>query len=306
MSLLAAGASGGSIQELARQLGVTQDVAYLGGPLRIVVILVTALLVTRLVPRLCRRLVSSLQLRSPLRRATLRADNRAATIASVLASVFRVFVWSIALLTILGEVGINLAPFVATATVAGAAIGFGAQSLVRDFLSGLLIVVEDQYGVGDSVSVGDTSGIVEGLSLRTTRLRASDGVVWYIPNGEIRKLGNSSEGYNQALVDIEVPLGTDLTRASELAATEAAAMAAEPEWRDVILEPPTLWGVQAQTHEAVTIRVVARTKAGEHLRTARAMRSRIIERLRREGVAWATAASPASAPPSASPDGASD
>jgi small-conductance mechanosensitive channel len=296
---------GGSIHELACRLGAGDSLAksaqdLLAGPLRILVVIVTAFVVTRLVPRMARRLVGSLQLRTPLRRAGLVADNRAATIASVLASVFRAIVWALAFLTILGVVRINLAPFVATATVVGAAVGFGAQSLVKDFLSGLLIVIEDQYGVGDSVTVGDTSGTVEGLSLRTTRIRSLDGVVWYVPNGEIRKVGNSSEGYNQAIVDVIVPAGTDVARAAEVAGDEARAMAADPEWRDVILEPPAVWGVQEQTHEAVTIRVVARTKGGEHLRTARAMRSGIIERLVREGVAWSAAPAPA---PAASADG---
>jgi moderate conductance mechanosensitive channel len=295
---------GGSIHELACRFGASDSLAksaqdLLAGPLRILLVLITAFAVTRLVPRLTRRLVSSLQMRTPLRRTSLVAENRAATIASVLASVFRGIVWALAFLTILGVVRINLAPFVATATVVGAAVGFGAQSLVKDFLSGLLIVVEDQYGVGDSITVGDTSGTVEGLSLRTTRIRALDGVVWYIPNGEIRKVGNSSEGYNQAIVDVNLPAGTDVTRAIELAGDEAQAMASEPEWREVVLEPPVVWGVQEQTHDMVTIRVVARTQAGDHLRTGRAMRTRIIERLRREGVAWATAPAPASPTPSA-------
>ena len=302
--LLDAGSTGGAIHELAHLLGASSSQAdsaqsLLVGPLRIFVIVVVAFLVTRLGPRFCRRLVRSLQMRTPLRRATERADNRASTIAGVLASVFRAIVWVTAFLTILGVLGINLAPFVATATVVGAAVGFGAQSLVKDFLSGLLIVVEDQYGVGDSINLGDTSGTVEGFSLRTTRIRALDGVVWFIPNGEIRKVGNSSEGYNQAIVDVNVPPGTDLTRAGEAAEAEAKAMAAEPEWRDVIREPPVLWGVQQQTNEAVTIRVVARTGPGQHDRTARALRARIVERLRRDGIAWATAA----ASPGPSADG---
>jgi small-conductance mechanosensitive channel len=183
--------------------------------------------------------------------------------------------------------GINLAPFVATATVIGAAVGFGAQSLVRDFLSGVLILAEDQYGVGDSITVGDLTGTVESLNLRTTRIRSLDGMVWYIPNGEIRKVGNSSEGFGQAVVDVVVPPGTDLTRANQLAEDEADAMAADPEWRDVILESPVLMGVQAMDAEGVTIRVVCKTAAGDNLRTGRALRARISERLRREGVAWA-------------------
>jgi small-conductance mechanosensitive channel len=285
--------TGGAVHQLLLWLGASENDAtsaqsVLVGPLRIVVIIVVAFIITRLVPRACRRLVRSLQLRTPLRRVAERADNRATTVATVLASVFRTVVWVVAFLTILGALGINLAPFVATATVIGAAVGFGAQSLVKDFLSGILIVIEDQFGVGDSITVGDTSGTVEGVSLRTTRVRSLDGMVWYIPNGEIRKVGNSSEGYNQAVVDFVVPVGTDLIGAGQVAEEEARAMAAEPDWQETILEPPVLFGVQDQTHEAVTIRIVARTKEGEHLRTARAMRARILERLRQEGVAWAS------------------
>jgi small-conductance mechanosensitive channel len=290
--------SSGSVHQIFTWLGAneaqaTRAQSLLVGPIRICVIVVVAFGITRLVPRLCRRLVRSLQLRTPLLRATARADNRAATIASVLASVFRVVVWVIAFLTILGVVGINLAPFVATATVVGAAVGFGAQSLVKDFLSGLLIVIEDQFGVADSVTVGDTTGTVEAVSLRTTRVRSFDGTVWFIPNGEIRKVGNSSEGFNQAIVDVEVPIGTDLRRAGEMAEDEARAIAAEPEWRDIILEPPVLLGVEQQTREGVTIRIVARTVSGQHAPVARAMRSRIVERLRREGAAWVSATAPA-------------
>ncbi len=316
--LIDATSTGGSIHELARQLGATESQAHaaqvlLLGPLRIFVIVGVAFLVTRVVPGLCRRLVRSLQLRTPLGRASKQADNRAATVSGVLASVFRAIVWVVAFLTVLGGLGINLAPFVATATVIGAAVGFGAQSLVKDFLSGLLIVIEDQYGVGDSITVGDTTGTVEGLSLRITRVRGLDGMVWFIPNGEIRKVGNSSEGFSQAIVDVDVPAGTDVTRAGQLAEEEACAVAAEPEWHDVILEQPVLWGVQQQTHEAVTIRVVARTTPGDSARVTRVVRARIIERLRREGVAWATpgdagapaAVSPLSPVSPVSPDGGS-
>jgi small conductance mechanosensitive channel len=284
----AATASGGSIHELFLKLGANESQAHTAqqlavGPLRVVIVLLVAFAVTRLVPRLARRLVRSLQLRGPLHP---RANGRATTIATVLASVFRAIVWVIAFLTILGIFGINLAPFVATATVIGAAVGFGAQSLVRDFLSGMLILAEDQYAVGDCIIVGDTTGTVEGLNLRTTRVRGIDGVVWYIPNGEIRKVGNSSDGYNQAVVDIVVPPGTDLTRAGELAEQEAAAMAADPAWQEVILEAPVFWGVQAAEADGITLRVVARTVPGAAYRTARTMRARIIERLRREGLAW--------------------
>ena len=290
-SLFRAGPSGGSIHELLRRLGVSESVAHTiqvesVGPLRILTVLLVAFIITRLVPRVTKRLVNALQLKTPLRRQSERADNRALTLAAVLTSVFKLVVWVVAVLTILGVLGINLAPFVATATVIGAAVGFGAQSLVKDFLSGMLIIVEDQYGVGDSIVVGDTTGTVEGLNLRTTSVRGLDGVVWYIPNGEIRKVGNSSDAYSQALVDILVPPGTDLTRAGELMNEEARAMAHEPAWQDVIVELPSLWGVQAIAADSVTLRLVARTTPGDHFRVARALRTRCLERLRVEEVAW--------------------
>lgn len=294
MCLTATTLVGGTFQELVDKLGGSNTVANL---LRILLVVVLAFVITRLMPRLSRRLVRSLQMHSPLRLTSTRAEGRAATVGAVMASIFRVIVWAVAFLTILGIVRINLAPFVATATVIGAAVGFGAQSLVKDFLSGILILIEDQYGVGDSITVGDTTGTVEGLNLRTTRVRGLDGMVWYIANGEIRKVGNSSEGYNQAVVDIVVPPGTDLARAEELAAEEAAALAADDRWKDAVLEPPAVLGVQAVAADGVTLRVVAKTGAGEHFRVSRELRSRILERFRREGVAWSSTATVGPEPP---------
>lgn len=302
----APGGSGGSIHELLLKLGASESAAHTAqlltvGPMRIFLVLAVAAVINRLVPRASRRLVRSLQLHAPLRLTSSRAESRATTVGAVLASVFRATVWLIAFLTILANFGINLGPFVATATVIGAAVGFGAQSLVKDFLSGILILLEDQYGVGDSIVVNDVTGTVEGLNLRTTRVRSVDGVVWYIANGEVRKVGNSSEGYNQAVVDIVVPAGTDLARAQALAFDEAAALASEPDWRDIVLEPPQVLGVQAVAADGITIRVLARTTAGEHVRLARALRGRITERLRQEGVAWARPPTPDEAPAGPAP-----
>src|SRR3984957_1571793 len=149
----------GIIYQLLTSLGVSPSRAhevqvYSIGPLRIVLVLVLALVVGRLVKGLSRRLVGSLRLVSPLVRATPRAEDRARTLAGVFSSIFRVIIWVVALLAILGQLNINLTPFVATATVVGAAVGFGAQTLVKDFRSGVLILAEDQYGVGDSIVVG--------------------------------------------------------------------------------------------------------------------------------------------------------
>ena len=105
----------------------------------------------------------------------------------------------------LGTIGLNLTPLLAGATVIGATLGFGAQSMVRDLLAGVLLTVEGQFDIGDTIMVGDTSGTVEDLTLRVTRLRSDDGTVWYVPNGEIRKLANSSRGWAQATVDVPGP-----------------------------------------------------------------------------------------------------
>jgi small conductance mechanosensitive channel len=270
--------------------------AYQVGPARIVLIVVLAAIASALVSRLARRMVKSLRLVSPLVRTTPRGEDRVRTLAGVFGSIFRVVIWVIALLTILGELKINLVPFVATATVVGAAVGFGAQSLVKDFLSGVLILAEDQYGVGDHIVVGAgptaTSGTVESVNLRVTRLRSLDGVVWYVPNGDIRTVGNDTENDSQALVDFVVPHGTDLVKAGASAEAAAKELAQEKAWQGVFVGDPTFAGVQAVAADGVTLRIMAWTKPGQHFRAAREMRMRVLERIRRDGVAWTPAPPP--------------
>jgi small conductance mechanosensitive channel len=214
----------------------------------------------------------------------------------VFASVFRIVIWVIAILAILGVLDINLVPFVATATVIGAALGFGAQTLVKDFLSGILILAEDQYGVGDSIVVGAgsdaTTGTVEGVNLRTTRLRGLDGVVWYVPNGDIRTVGNNTENDSQAVVDVVVPHGTDLVRAGDAAEAAAQELARDPTWQDVFVGLPVFAGVHSTDQNGVVLRVMGWTRPGQHPRAAREMRLRILERLRRDGLAWTDGTGP--------------
>ena len=295
----------GLIRQILIDLHVSPSTAhtmqvYLDGPLHILLVLVVAFIATRLVTRLARRLVGSLRIVSPLVRATPRGEDRIKTLAGVFASVFRVVIWIIALLTVLGELKINLAPFVATATVIGAALGFGAQTLVKDFLSGVLILAEDQYGVGDSIVIGPgtggTAGTVEGVNLRTTRVRGLDGVVWYVPNGDIRTVGNNTEGDSQAIVDVIVPHGTDLVEAGRLAEEAAKDLASDPAWAGVFVGDPSFAGVQATTRDGATLRVMAWTKPGQHFQACRQLRLRILERLRQAGIAWADAGPSAGQP----------
>jgi small conductance mechanosensitive channel len=285
----------GVIYQLLRNLGVSPSQAhtvqvYLAGPLKILLILVLAFVLSRLVVGLSRRIVKSLRLVSPLVRSTPRGEDRARTLTGVFASVFRVVIWVVAILSILGVLDINLVPFVATATVVGAALGFGAQTLVKDFLSGVLILAEDQYGVGDSIVVGTgvaaTTGTVEGVNLRTTRIRGLDGVVWYVPNGDIRTVGNNTENDSQAVVDIVVPNSTELLRAGAVAQAAAQELAGEPAWRNVFIGLPVFAGIEAATQDGATLRVMAWTKPGQHFRAARELRLQIHERLLQEGLAW--------------------
>jgi small conductance mechanosensitive channel len=137
-----------------------------------------------------------------------RRRQRAQTMASVLTSIVSVAVFSLVAVMVLGELGYDIGPLVASAGLVGVALGFGAQSLVKDFLSGIFLFFEDQYGVGDEVVVGETTGVVEALSLRVTRIRGEDDTIWYLRNGEILKVGNRSQRVNPAVPPIERPAST--------------------------------------------------------------------------------------------------
>jgi small conductance mechanosensitive channel len=279
----------GYIHDLLRQYGASEFVARtvqfaVVRPLEILIILVVAWLLSRLGANVARRTLRSLSNRSRLEALSPRASLRVETIGALIASLWRALVWIIAILMILGVLGINLTPILAGATVIGAALGFGAQSLVRDFLSGFFIIAEDQYGVGDAIAVGDTRGTVEEVSLRVTRLRAVDGTVWYLPNGEIRRVGNSSIQWSRAVVDIVVPYGTELDRATPAITDEASAVTSDPAWSSMCLGPPEVWGVDSMDHESITIRVAVRTATSDKDTLSRALRGRITARLQRDGI----------------------
>lgn len=270
----------GYIYELLRELGASDFAAstaefILVRPVKIALILVGALLLARIGGGFARRFVRGLHTRSPLRATSPRADQRAATVGDALASLWRAVVLAVAVLMALAEVGVELAPLLAGAGIAGLAIGFGAQSLVKDLISGLFILAEDQYGVGDSVNLGEPQvGVVEDVTLRVTRLRGADGTVWFVPNGEIRRVGNTSMEWSKAVVDIIVD-APSLEGAIKTATKETARFAADPEWHDVLLEPPVVLGAQSMGVEGVTIRIEAKTAPREQAAVARALRARI-------------------------------
>src|SRR5690606_34641322 len=180
---------------------------------------------------------------------------RATTLGVVLRSLAGFVVWTIAVLTILGEIGINLGPLIAGAGLAGVALGFGAQSLVKDFLAGMFMLIEDQYGVGDVIDVGEASGTVEAVSLRTTRLRDVNGTVWHVPNGQILRVGNMSQQWARALLDVSVAYGTDLDEAQRLIKEVADEVWRDRRWVGLVLEEPEVWGVEDIGPDGITIRL---------------------------------------------------
>jgi small conductance mechanosensitive channel len=183
---------------------------------------------------------------------------------------------------VLGELGIELGPLIAGAGIIGLALGFGSQSLVRDFLSGIFILVEDQFGIGDIIDLDrQTSGVVEAVSLRTTRLRSVDGTVWHVPNGDIRRVGNMSQHWSRALLDIEVAYATDLARAQEVIRDVAHELWTEDKH---ILEEPDVWGVENLGPNGVVIRLVVKTTPSEQWRVSRALRERLKAAFDAEGI----------------------
>ncbi len=213
-----------------------------------------------------------------------RRSRRAVALASVGKSTISVAVWTLSVFTILSTVGIELGPYIAGLGIVGVALGFGAQDLVKDFISGVFMLLEDQYGVGDQIDSGEAVGTVESVSLRTTRIRSVDGTLWYVPNGEIRRLGNMSQEWARTLLDIGVSYGTDTDHASAVIAEVANTMAAEPEYAAMFLDEPTVWGVQNLGVDAVDIRLVIKTTPGDQYGIGRELRRRLKYAFDREGI----------------------
>jgi len=263
----------------------------LAKPLQIVLILLGAWVVNRLI----RRSIARFALRigagdSVLSRmagddtARARAASRAETISQVLRSVATAVVYGIGALLVLGEVGINLGPLLAGAGIAGVAIGFGAQSLVKDFLSGVFMLVEDQYGLGDVVDLGDANGTVEAVTLRSTRLRDVNGTVWHVPNGSILRVANKSQQWARALIDVSVAYGSDVRHASDVIKAVADGLSQEEEWERAILEEPEVWGVESLGADGIVIRLVVKTKPAEQWKVMRELRVRIKDAFDDEGI----------------------
>jgi len=209
---------------------------------------------------------------------------RATTLGSLLKSIVTAVIGAIAVVMTLDILGYPIGPLLASAGIAGVALGFGAQNLVKDFLSGIFMLLEDQYGVGDVIDMGEASGTVEAVGLRVTRLRSVDGTVWYVRNGEVVRVGNSSHGWARTVLDVRIAYDEDIARVERLLADLVAEFAADPEWERYVLEEPEVWGVENLAADSVVLRVVVKTQPLQQWRIARELRERIKRVFDAEGV----------------------
>jgi small conductance mechanosensitive channel len=264
---------------------------FIDRPLKILLILAVTWAVARVLRRFIRRSIYRVMSVDPdrtLRRVGLpdttlltgtrdpRREARASSIAAALASVAAATVWVIGLILVIGELGVDLAPLIAGAGVAGVALGFGAQSLVKDCISGLFMLVEDQFGLGDTVDVGVASGSIERVTLRTTVLRGFDGTVWHVPNGEIRRVGNRSQLWSMAVLDVVIAAENDVEAARRVLGEVAQAVCSSDEFAADVLEAPQETGVEAIGPDGVTLRVHVKTAPGAQFRLQRTLRERVL------------------------------
>ena len=271
-------------------------------PLAILVLVLLALgirwLLHRVIDRLVRRAAEGLP--SPvLKRRRERAAQqnptvvagrrvqRAETMGSLLKSIASMVIFAIFGITAIAELGYPVGPLLASAGVVGVALGFGAQSLVKDFLAGIFMIFEDQYGVGDSVDLGEAGGTVEAVGLRVTRLRDVEGTVWYVRNGEILRVGNQSQNWARTVLDIPIALNQDLVHAQQVLQEVAHDLWLDESFKHQIIEEPSVWGVQDLTPNWITVRVVLKTAPLEQWAIAREMRQRIKYRFDHEGIDFA-------------------
>jgi small conductance mechanosensitive channel len=215
--------------------------------------------------------------RDPSSAASQRSIQRAHTIGSVLRSISSAVVLSIGAIMILAEFGVNLGPILASAGIVGVAVGFGAQNLVRDFLSGMFMLLEDQYGVGDIVDLGEATGTVEAVGLRITTLRDTAGTVWFVRNGEILRVGNKSQGYAVAVVDIPVAHSADIAEAIELIGTISQERVGREDLAGAVIEPVEVLGVERVGPEGVTLRLTVKVAPGKQWLVQRALNASLTD-----------------------------
>jgi len=244
-------------------------------------VLVIAFLLTRALKVVESRMAARA---AALGRATSLRQQQLKTILSLVRSTGTVLIIVLAVLTALPELGISVEPLAVVAGFASLAIGLGAQNLVRDWISGVLIVLEDQFAVGETVQIGDAIGRVEELTLRQTVIRDAQGARVHIPNGEIRKLANLSRDFSQMFLDVQIPAGAAGERAMAALDRVASELRADAAWAPALVDGPRVLGIEALTPAGATVRVQLRTAPQRQYDVARELRRRVVTRFAQEGV----------------------
>jgi moderate conductance mechanosensitive channel len=251
--------------------------------LKIAIVIVIAMVAYRIITILIRRLLQrEIEEEDPLVRRL--REQRAQTLASLLGNVALVAIFIVVTLTILDILLDNIAPILASFGILGLAFSFGAQSLVKDVISGTFMLMEGQFGIGDVVRVSDVSGAVEKITLRTTVLRDVEGVVHIIPNGEITRVSNLTKSWSRAVLNIGVAYREDVDRVIDVLRDLVREFHADPEWGALLLEEPQVPGVESLGDSAVVIRVSAKTLPLKQWDVARELRRRIKKRFDHEGI----------------------
>ncbi len=213
-----------------------------------------------------------------------RQRQRVTTLGSLLRNIVDVVIGVVALLTVLSIIGIPMGPLLASAGVGGVALGFGAQSLVKDYLSGIFMLAEDQFGVGDLITIGDIKGTVLEVTLRVTKLRDPMGTVWYVRNGEILTLGNISQGFSAVLVDIPVAINEDPLKVTAVLEKAVAGMQEDPQWADALLEEPSVVGVDSMSGGTMILKIALKTAPNQQWGVMRAVRQRSQQAMAEAGI----------------------
>ena len=233
--------------------------------------------------------------------ASARHEARTRTIGAMLRSLATVTIFALAILMILDTLGAPMGTLLASAGIGGIALGIGAQSLVKDILSGIFMIMEDQFGVGDLIDTGTVTGTVEDVGLRVTRLRDMSGKVWYVRNGEIIRIGNQSQGWSTASVEVPVASNEDASRAIGVLKLVMGEVYADPKWESVLLEKPEVAGVDSVTGGEMMLRIFAKCAPNQHWGVQRDILERSQKALREAGVRGPVALAPAPVAPLALP-----
>lgn len=218
-------------------------------------------------------------------RSDIHSEQRARTIGAILRGLITVFIAGAVVIYVLAVMGWDVRPLLAGAGIVGVALGFGAQTLVRDVIAGIFIIAEDQFAVGDVIEVNGRAATVEALTVRSATLRDFNGHLHFVPNGEMKIVINRSRGWNRLAVDVPIAPGEDLDQVLEICARIAGEMSAEPAWKSRLLEPVQVWGVEALGAQNVQIRLVVRARpGGDAAEAARELRRRVHRALGEAGV----------------------